>query len=213
MNTIRRYKTSTGTMASTSTKADSDKKDDNRITFARLLKGEKGIVCNKAEYVGRKWNCSDAEDMLIKRVDDIKDEIGKEKISEYYIGKTFVDATKGRDFNEQSSGTWDLKGINKRWGDPRYKGYNGLIFLTVIRTVKYNFTHEDFALALEQRLIHHYKIDRKDAKIKNPTFNEGKRAGRGGKEDDEDEEDKEDGHPGYAVYIAVKIEEGGGRGR
>ena len=209
MNTIRRYKTSTGTMAGKSTKADSPKKDDNRITFGQLLSGEKGIVYDKAEYVGRKWKCSEAEEMLIKKVDEIKKEIGEKKLSEYYIGKTFVDAKKGKTFNEQSPGTWDLKGINKRWGDPRYRGYNGLIFLTVIRTVtdeRRKFTHEDFALALEQRLIHYYKIDKNDADIKNPTFNEGKRAGRGGKED---EEDKEEGHPGYAVYIAVKIDGGG----
>ena len=172
--------------------------NNDRITFQQLRdRQERGIVCEKAVHVGREWECSEAERLLTNKVDEIKDEIGKRRLSEYYIGKTFVNAIEGQRLNEEDPRTWDLEGINRRRGDPRYEGYNGLIFLTVIKTVRgRNFLHEDFALALEQRLIHYCKIDRNDGKIKNPTFQEGqRREARGQREVKQ----------GYAVYMAVKI--------
>lgn len=186
------------------------------ISFKTLCKGQqRGIVCDKAVYVGRRWKCKAAEEMLIKKVDEIKDKIGKKKLSEYYIGKTFVDA-KGRNLDEKKPDTWNLDGIKGRFRDHRYVGYNGLIFLTVIKTVRgdhYKFTHQDFALALEERLIQYYKIDKNDRKIKNENFKEGKRGKQADEGDERHEGDKR--HDGYAVYIAVKLteEEQGGQRR
>ena len=185
-------------MAGKVTKADSLKEDDDRITFKKLRdKKERGIVCEKAVDVGREWNCREAENVLINKVDEIIQEIGKIRLSEYYIGKTFVNAI-GQKLDETDQKTWDLEGIKSRWGDPKYEGYDGLIFLTVIKAVKgRNFTHEDFALALEQRLVHYYTIDRNTSKIKNPTFQEGQRRETRGQEEVKKQ--------GYAVYMAVKI--------
>ena len=110
----------------------------------------------------------------------------------------FVDEI-GR-FDRMNPATWDLAGIDRCWRE-REENYNGLIVLTVIDENvirRQNSTHEDFALALKQRLIHHYWIDKDDDRIRNREGDQGQQ-----------------GHPGYAVYMAVRIERGqeGQRGR
>lgn len=183
----------------------------NLITYEELRGRQRnqGYVCDRQalESVRTGGLCKTAEDDLIQKVDGIKRAIGNRRISYYYIGKTSVDTIEGEIFDRRNPNTWDKTLIQGRWDDhknprqpenprdPRIPDYNVLIVLTVIDAEvvdERRFTHEDFALALEQRLIHHYKIDENDPKIKNRTFNEGRRA---------------DGdHSGSAVYMAVKTE-------
>ena len=183
--------------------------DGDRITYEQLRRRQRnqGYVCDRQalESVRTGGLCKTAEKDLIPKVDRIKGDIGNRRILYYYIGKTSVDTKAGENFDRRNPNTWDTASIQGRWGDHnnprqpedhRIPDYNFLIVLTVIDAEVVdgrNFTHEDFALALEQRLIHHYKIDKNDGDIKNRTFNEGNRADRV--------------HSGSAVYMAVKTTE------
>ena len=175
------------------------------IPFERLRnRQQRGIVCGEAIRARRGGRLDTTENNLIRKVDDIIRRINQRgEVTDYYIGKAFVDQ-RGRNFNRGDPATWDLAEINRRWEEREEENYNGLIVLTVIdedAIRRRNTTHQDFALALEQRLIHHYRIHRDNARIRNHNFREGRRG--------------DEGHPGYAVYIAVRIAErrqGGGRG-
>lgn len=153
----------------------------------------RGIVSDQAINARKGWRLDTAERNLIEKVNDIIRRNRREQVTDYYIGKAFVNA-RGQNFDRRNPDTWDFEGIDARWGERRREGYDGLIILTVIDAEVVdghrNFKHQDFALALKQRLIHHYKIDENDARIRNRALN-----------------DKIQGqeHLGYVVYIAVKI--------
>ena len=186
----------------------------NRITFQQLQDNrERGIVCNEAMNPLNEWQLDEAEENLIVIVDNIIERIDQRgELTDYYIGKAFVDQ-EGQNFNQGNPATWNLAGINGHWVTRwEEEGYNGLIVLAVIGRDEFNHDHsdyQDFALALKQRLIHHYWIDRDSGTIRNDNFREGLRGDRGQQERDQQ-------HRGYAVYMAVRIQrqrgEGGGGG-
>ena len=98
------------------------------------------------------------------------------RIARIYIGKTFY-------FSERKHSSKD--GTYKRWmkhSTQRY-GRDGMVILgeftreTVdrvcnLRTGK-NKKHEQFALAMEQMLLHHYLLFCPDPRVANKTFNSG----------------------------------------
>ena len=166
---------------------------DNLIPFQQVLnRQQRGIVFDQAINARIGWRLDTAERNLIEKVNDIIRRNRREQVTEYYIGKAFVNA-RGQNFDRRDPDTWDFEGIDARWGERNGEGYDGLIILTVIDADVVTgcpYTQKDFALALEQKLIHHYKIDKNDARIRNRAF---------------DEEIQGQEHLGYVVYIAVKI--------
>ena len=169
--------------------------------FEDLCKGtKKDYVCDASYLVELKKDESvndqvkNLTDKVKKIFDDIKKE-GKE-VEEFYIGKTYVPKKRNVVFNRTEPGTWRKKGIKSRWDYYNSMGYDGLIVLTVVtkEVLPHDDAHqEDYALMLEQRLLHYYKFENYDDRIENETFGEGKTTNTT--------------YKGYAVYIAVKLKE------
>lgn len=178
--------------------------DRRECTLDQLCDRDKGYVCDQVERL--------VQGPVNNQVDWLKDRVafifrsirerGKQ-VEEFYIGKTY--APKNENFDPTDPDTWKKKGIQDRWRYYRErKHYNGLIVLTLVtedmlppnpenENGDENRSHtnqQDYAIMLEQRLLHNYKIEEYDRRIKNPTFAEGNRG------DDE--------HPGV-VYVAVKL--------
>jgi hypothetical protein len=119
----------------------------------------------------------------------------------FYIGKTHVrQRKKAPSFDHMSRATWRLDGgINNRCKSHKDAGYgrDGLVVLTVVtreaihpkvRENNPNFHQEDYALALESRLIQDHM---KDPRLSNETLEPGRR----------------DRTPsiGYPLYMAFKV--------
>lgn len=180
----------------------------NTCTFEELQRKEKrGIVCDRQHLIDRqrliqvqdRWKTKTAQKKLKEQVDKNLKDLGgrrRERIAQFYIGKASVDKKAGvRSLDPEDPATWDKSGINSRWNEHKRRDYNGLIVLTVVSrdVIKNNhitIDKQDYALMLEQLLLYHYKVDKKDVKLQNENFAQG---GRG----DND---------GYAVYVAVKLE-------
>ena len=133
------------------------------------------------------------EENLVRQVNDaihmIEDKSGRE-IELMYIGKTFVDKAVGQPFNRLDPETWIKNGIKARWEDHTSlekknkrnadHAKDGLVVLCV-------FTRDDLpagsrrsqeflAIAMEQRLIHHFQIFDARKILINKTFDEGSRS-------------------------------------
>jgi hypothetical protein len=143
--------------------------------------------------------------MLLKHIDNcvqrIEEKRGR-KLEYFYIGKTYVDRKSGVAFDHMDRATWNLGGgINGRWRSHKRKEYgqDGLVVLTVVtkkairRKVcknRSNFRQEDYALALESRLIQDY-IMTEPTRLYNKTWKPGRRSGNT--------------YVGYALYMAFKV--------
>lgn len=167
---------------------------------------------------------------LSERVKDtIKDYetqgIEGQKVCQYYIGKTYLKRKKNSgskltkkqskiylDFDRMKFNTWIKKGISSRYRVHKKKEYgcNGLVVLGVVtkeilpkkraKAIK----KEDYALILEQRLVHHLLIEEADERLQNKTFNEGKRQ----EKFDEPVNEAHDAFA-YAIYMTLGCEEQG----
>ena len=152
---------------------------------------------------GRVPTVREAEQMLLEHLDNCVRSIQTErdcKLEYFYIGKTHVRRMKNRTFDHMNKATWKLDGgINSRWKTHRDGGYgrDGLIVLTVVtreaihpdvRRNKPDFHQEDYALALEGRLIQDCMTD---SRLYNKTLEPGGR----------------DRTPsiGYPLYMAFKV--------
>ena len=171
-----------------------------RCTLEKLCQGEKNYVCDASWLVELKKNESVniKVDKLRNKVQEIFDEIVKKgkEVEEFYIGKTYVPQVRDMGFVTTNPSTWRKKGIKSRWDHYNRMGYNGLIVLTVVtrEVLPHADAHqEDYALMLEQRLLHYYKFEKYDERLENETFGEGKTTNTT--------------YRGYAVYIAVKFED------
>ena len=133
------------------------------------------------------------------------------EIQYYYIGKTYIHRRKKRGggfqkFNHMEEHTWRKNGISSRYKyhSKRYYGRDGLVVLAAItrdtlpRDHLPRITQEDYALILEQRLIHHLLINERDDRVCNATFSEGRRQRK--PQDDYDEKRAY----AYAIYMAFK---------
>ena len=131
------------------------------------------------------------------------------KVEEFYVGKTYIKRKKypqGRGlemFDPMDPNTWDKSGISKRWGihKKEHYGKNGMIVLTAITKEALLHRHqgnkeslphqEQYTLALEQMLQHHYKLKENDPRFVNNTFTSGGCDGGNSF--------------AYAVYIAFRL--------
>ena len=134
----------------------------------------------------------------------------EEKVVKFYIGKASIHRRRrGRSgyvsFNHLVSNTWKKTGISSRWSVHKKKPYgkDGMFVLAAIskeslppqcrQTGKSKRHQEDYALALEQRLIHHFMFDKADERLENKTVTSGGSDGRSS--------------IAYALYMAFAVEE------
>ena len=103
-------------------------------------------------------------------------------------------------FDPMNPNTWKKNGISSRWGTHRTEEYgkDGMIVLTAITKEAVLHRHqgsllhqEQYTLALEQILQHHYKLKKNDPRFANNTFTSG---GTDGSKS-----------IAYAVYIAFSL--------
>ena len=140
---------------------------------------------------------------LVKKIEDIFTDLQIQKdakVDKFYIGKTYIQTWTGRKMNPLNPNTWTKKGISSRWGDHKEEDYgrDGMIVIAVItrdqvplRETEPAVNQEDYTLALEQRLMHYYKITKGDKRLANKTFTSGGA-------------DKK-GSAGYALYVAFSL--------
>ena len=182
---------------------------DARHTFDRFCHGHDNYVCDQDCLVNLREfrSISDRVEALKRKVADVLDQVRQRRgqVKGFYIGKTYVDKKKSAtNLDAMDPETWIKDGISNRWQvtykPPQSpKNCDGLIVLTVVTKDMLPHEHtdqQDYAIMLEQRLLHHYKIEAYDPKIRNDSFGEGNRG---------------EMHPGFAVYVAVKLEENVGR--
>lgn len=105
------------------------------------------------------------------------------KIAIFVIGMSHVRQRLNRQFDEMNPYTWKLDdGVNSRWRSSYLnEGYNGLIVLCVTPgfVIPPNSTKvgpQDYAVALEQRLIQIFSFGAVDPRLGNMSFSTGKMA-------------------------------------
>ena len=180
------------------------------ITFDQLCRGDQSYyVCDKECLVHNISNEDTLQKMEDKLVNKIEEnfraiEIGRDaKINKFYIGKTFVQKPKrSKTVIPTDPKSWTKTGISSRWGDHKKEDYgkDGMVVIAVITKDQVPLHQngdrvigqEHYTLALEQRLLHYYKITRKDTRLDNETFTSGGT-------------DKK-GSAGYALYVAFSLE-------
>ena len=157
---------------------------------------------------------------LTTKIGDLFKKIEKSssrEIEQFYIGKTFINK-KSTQFDAGNIDTWGMNGISDRWSkhkneiqktktDPKtkkpvvtkkYYGKDGMIVIAVLteaQVLKHRSTPvvstELYTLALEQRLLHHYKISARDPRIANRTFGSGRCVS--------------DDKPAFVLYVAFSL--------
>ena len=127
-------------------------------------------------------------------------------IAKIYIGKTFIQRRKkggGRGYqnlNPLKHHTWKKNGISSRWHVHKHEDYgrDGLVVLgaitkqTMPERCRDRVHQEDFALAMEQKLLHHYLLSHPDPRVVNESFTAGQAT--------------KDKCYAYAVYMAFRYE-------
>ena len=141
---------------------------------------------------------------LVKQLESTINELelhSDRRIGKIYIGKTFIQRKRKpgggfMTFNPLNHNTWEKNGISSRWGSHKHEDYgrDGLVVLgaitkqTVPKKCRDRVHQEDFTLALEQKLLHHYLLSHPDSRVVNDTFTAGRPPERN--------------HYAYAVYMA-----------
>ena len=106
-------------------------------------------------------------------------------IAEFTIGKSFARKIQNKNFDPSKFNTWIKKGLSDRWRklyEP--EGYNGLIALCAItreilplanKGSKRHTLHDQqqYALALEQQLIHFFAYVAQDRRLGNKSLDKG----------------------------------------
>ena len=171
-------------------------------TFDELCNGAENYVCDSSCLVRleQTFDVDTAVKCLCKKLEDnIQElEMNDRVVKSFYIGKTYIKKRRKRGggfqrFDPMDPTTWRKKGISSRWGKHKSQGRHGLIVLTAVtrNTIPTN-NQQEYALMLEQRVLHHYRIINEDPRLQNDTFSEGKRG--------------ETSH-GYALYVALVTEQ------
>ena len=134
----------------------------------------------------------------------------EKRVRKFYIGKTYSQRHKKRNYNKNDPTTWRKAGISSRWRTHRKEEYgkSGMVVLTVITrdrvpkgAIKSFKNQQLYALALEQQLIMHYAYERGDERLANETINPGK-----WKTDEGGGENEITGAIGYPIYMAYALE-------
>ena len=187
--------------------------------FDELCTGtKKDFACDFLENIDGKEATSidKAGEMLIKHVNKCLERIERcrrKKVQHMYFGKTSIQCRTFKKiievpFDRLKEYTWEKKRIRSRWKDHSKSkdgrlnyGKDGMVVLAVISEESLpqccqgdsRYHQEDYTLALEQRLMHHFMFNKADQRLFNPTVTAGK-------------SDKKKSIA-YAVYMAFALEE------
>ena len=178
------------------------------VEYDDLLRGARNYACNPADLTSE-TEVEGIKGMLLKQLKQTVEDLETQSdrtIAKIYIGKTYMQRKRRpggfRTFDPDDHKTWKKNGISSRWGDHKRKDYgrDGLVVLgaitrqTVIDTCgrQCRVHQEDFTLAMEQKLLHHYLLSHPDPRVVNETFATGKTTRRS---------------IAYAVYMAFSYKE------
>ena len=126
------------------------------------------------------------------------------KVSEFRIGKTYVELKSEMTFNPIDPLTWGtIGGTNMKWGTHKKDNYDGLIAVGCVtnelipNVIKEMNTvipvdHQMYALGMAQALVHHYMLQEPDGRLRNKSIDIG---------------EGERGDEGGIIYIAYKLED------
>ena len=114
------------------------------------------------------------------------EEKAKTPLSRFTLGKSYARKRKNRTFNPNNFDTWIKEGIRSRWTTTYQKeGYNGLVVLCGItrellplapnkRSKRHPLQdQQQYALALEQQLIHYFLFEAQDSRLGNDSLDKG----------------------------------------
>ena len=169
-------------------------------TFEEVVRGKKTYVAQKECLIDLR-NEEDIDvdidivkQSLVTHCDETLTRLEEDSlrtINKFYIGKALITQRRkprGKGFikfDPMDPNTWKKNGINSRWGTHRKEEYgrDGMIVLTAITKEAVLHRHqgnkkslphqEQYALALEQMLQHHYKLKKNDPRFANNTFTSG----------------------------------------
>ena len=178
-------------------------------TFDDIIRGRQSYACDKLVDLTKSDTVDKAKDKLIGHVHGLLDDIERQTdkvVEKYYIGKTYVARRRKRagngfmTFDHMDSNTWRKNGISSRWATHKKEDYgrDGMVVLATVpkaaipKHVK-SIHQEQYTLALEQMLLHHFRLTKPDPRITNNTFGTG---GIGKK-----------GSVAYALYMAFRLSE------
>lgn len=163
------------------------------VTFDDLCRGLKTSYCldrlvSLLKEDNSPMSFFEAEKTLSNHVKTILEELELQldkRIIKYTIGKTYARRRRraGRHyikFNPMNAKTWRLdSGANGRWHSfYKSEGYDGLVVLCAARKEEIprtgiKISPQNYAFALEQRLIHHFVFTESDTRIGNISFASG----------------------------------------
>ena len=161
-------------------------------TLDDLHRGSKNYVCDASclvNLVGK--DSKKAKEELKDKLDELFQDLElqtERRVKKYYIGKTFIKRRRNPNsrrtfakFDPMDPSTWKKNGISSRWGCHKKMEYgrDGLVVLAAVtkdsvpQQCRHEVHQEQYALALEQMLLHHYKLDIGDERLDNDTFTAG----------------------------------------
>ena len=155
---------------------------------------------NKALFnVVRSTTAVRAKEDVINHASKVLNHIAqKGQVKEFYFGKTYI-RKKSEAFDIENFETWDPTGIQSRWDTHKKKSYgkSGMLVMAAIDQESIppdlkDITKEEYSLALEQALLHQYKLFEPDSRVANKSFKKGRT-----------DEDKSEA---YALYLAYRID-------
>ena len=180
------------------------------IEFSQLCTGSvRGYSFNLVDVgiVGKDTPIISMEQILIKQLEDTVRELERSsgrRIARIYIGNTYIPhrRTPGGGFvpfSCMNPNTWRKAGISSRWRS-HHRQRDGLVVLCAVTRdhmpERSTMSQEQLALAMEQRLLHHYYLTNPDPRFVNETFTTGHLA--------------QHNYHAYAVYMAFRYEEASG---
>ena len=179
-------------------------------SFNQLCEGDISTYCsdNLVDIRGL-TQLEEAKNKIVAKINDIIKslETSREKrVAKIYLGKTYIHrrrASSNRylDLNPMDDRTWRLKGISGRWNEHRRTDYgkDGMVVLAAVTKeaippqCQDRIHQQDYAFAIEQRLLHHFIIATADRRVVNPGFSTG--------------ETDQNISAAYAIYMAFAFEE------
>ena len=184
--------------------------NNGRVEFSQLCTGSvRGYSFNLVD-VGIGTPISSMEQTLIAQVKRTVRELERcsgRRIAKIYIGKTYIPRRRTPrggfvPFSCMNPNTWRMAGISSRWHSHHGQDYgrDGLVVLCAVTRDNVpegsTMSQEQLALAMEQKLLHHYRLAHPDPRFVNETFTTGHLA--------------QYNYHAYAVYMAFRYEEASG---
>ena len=161
-------------------------------SYDDLCRGSEAYyACDNSVDISDVQTVGQAKERVVERIEEIMKDLSIQRgkqVKKFYIGKTHVHGQKirgkgsTREVKPLDPSTWNKGGIGDRWQHNCQfpHGKDGMVVLAMatkdtLSSVKCQDVHqENIAIALEQQLLHHYRIDVGNNKLENKTFEPGK---------------------------------------